>query len=578
MLQIGGLASGLDTQNLIDQLMQVEAQPLNLWKKQQEQLQEKATAWKDIQGRLSSLQSRVNDLTDLTLFRARIASSTNEQVVSAAASTGATAVTLDVVVDRLATVHRLAGLHASDPTAALNQTGTVTVTVGGVSKSLDITATDSLTAVRDKLNGLGLNLRAALVNQTLVIEGTQTGSSQRITVSDNSGGQLLQALGLRKDLTRVAGVTTASWRSATSLSSQTEAAAVLDSNPTTYWEGNPNDRLDVRLGGSRYVDQLTFDTASSGASFTYHVEYLPAGAQANDPAAWVKTATATAVAGSQTITVDLGGQLVQEVRVVIDSGTAQVSELAVHGEETLQAPGDAQVRVNGLTVTASTNQLTGISDGLTLNLSGLGQAQVSVKTNVDQIVSRVKAFVDQYNSTFGLMQDKSGKQAVLQGDISLMQLMTNLRFKTTGPAEGVLPAGQASTLAQIGVQIDRSGVMSLDETKLRQMLADNPDQVRLLLQANAGTDGFTGVAQRLSDFLQRTLDPVSGLTVTSQNAIQSRVDDLDKQMEAFQKRLDQRREELVRQFTALEQVINTLQSQSNWLAGQLKQLGGGTAK
>src|SRR3954452_11908972 len=67
-INFGGLASGLDTNTIIDQLMAIERQPQNRLKLKQQQVDARKSALNDVMTRLKNLQTASQDLKSPTLW------------------------------------------------------------------------------------------------------------------------------------------------------------------------------------------------------------------------------------------------------------------------------------------------------------------------------------------------------------------------------------------------------------------------------------------------------------------------------------------------------------------------------
>jgi flagellar hook-associated protein 2 len=127
--------------------------------------------------------------------------------------------------------------------------------------------------------------------------------------------------------------------------------------------------------------------------------------------------------------------------------------------------------------------------------------------------------------------------------------------------------GDGTSLADLGIQTDRSGRLVLDEATLRKAVDSDPTAV----QARLTTPG-TGFVDRVRTAAAAASDRVDG-TLTS--AITGRTDTiarLDDDVEAWDLRLELRRGTLTRQFSALDTALNLMNSQSSWLAGQISSL------
>ncbi len=67
-------------------------------------------------------------------------------------------------------------------------------------------------------------------------------------------------------------------------------------------------------------------------------------------------------------------------------------------------------------------------------------------------------------------------------------------------------------------------------------------------------------------------DPGKGTIVSRNNALKDIIDDIDKQIEVKEDRLEDMEERLRRQFTNLEVLLSSLQVQADYLSSQLNSL------
>src|SRR5919202_3618094 len=87
-INFGGLASGLDTNTIVDQLMAIERQPQTRLKLKQQQLDARKSALSDIQSRLKNLRFAAQDLKSPTLWLDTQTVDVNDPTKLAAVRTG----------------------------------------------------------------------------------------------------------------------------------------------------------------------------------------------------------------------------------------------------------------------------------------------------------------------------------------------------------------------------------------------------------------------------------------------------------------------------------------------------------
>src|SRR5690606_19852270 len=139
----------------------------------------------------------------------------------------------------------------------------------------------------------------------------------------------------------------------------------------------------------------------------------------------------------------------------------------------------------------SSNTITDLMEGVELRLTGEGQVTVSVEQDTDDAVTKVKAVVDGLNgvlnqlNTVGKASSEEGARGPLTGD----PLVRSLSMQLRGALSGVTGEGEYATLSGIGIELTRTGSITLDESKLRDALTSNPDAVASLLgKASSATD------------------------------------------------------------------------------------------
>lgn len=101
-IRVGGLASGMDTENIIKDLMKIERTKVDRQYQQRQVLEWKRDDFRDVNTRLLDLKNKVFDLKLNNTFNARSVSSSNESIVTATANSDAITGTYLVKVKQLA--------------------------------------------------------------------------------------------------------------------------------------------------------------------------------------------------------------------------------------------------------------------------------------------------------------------------------------------------------------------------------------------------------------------------------------------------------------------------------------------
>jgi flagellar capping protein FliD len=158
---------------------------------------------------------------------------------------------------------------------------------------------------------------------------------------------------------------------------------------------------------------------------------------------------------------------------------------------------DAVLTVDGVTYTRSSNTLTDVVDGLTMNLLAASTtATISLARDTTQVVSKIEALVTAYNEANSLFTEVTNPKseldiygATLVGDTTVRLVRTQLREALLG--ESSTPGTNVTAAWQMGLSVDKAGVMTLDTTILTAALADNFDDVVTTFTANQNNRSAT---------------------------------------------------------------------------------------
>jgi flagellar hook-associated protein 2 len=216
-------------------------------------------------------------------------------------------------------------------------------------------------------------------------------------------------------------------------------------------------------------------------------------------------------------------------------------------------------------VTSSTNTFTDVLPGVTFTVSEVSSTAVTLTTQRDDkgLADKMQALVDSINaaSTEIDKYTASGgktKAGVLAGDYAMRQLDSRIADSVNTPI-----TGSGNTLATIGIQLDRSGKVVFDREKFLGALGTD---------AAATQTAATEVAQRFADLGKSVSEPRTGSLTLAVARHDEAVKNLNELIDAWDVRLESRKQALTRQFSAMEVALGRLQDQSSWLTGQLGSL------
>ncbi len=252
-------------------------------------------------------------------------------------------------------------------------------------------------------------------------------------------------------------------------------------------------------------------------------------------------------------------------------GTHALSDLDSASLFQTQAASDAQVTINGLTITRSSNTITDAIEGVTLNLSkgtvaSPGNAILAVTRDTGTTTVAINSFVTAYNTAMGLLKADTAydaankKAAVLNGDNTARSLQSDLASLLWTSVTGV--AGGISTLSDIGISRQADGTLATDSTRLAAALADPTKDVSALFSQT--TSGNQGIAVRFKTLLQSAVE-FGGLISARTDGITNSIKSLGTTRDALNLRLARIETQYRSQFTALDSLIVNMQKTSQYL-------------
>ena len=172
----------------------------------------------------------------------------------------------------------------------------------------------------------------------------------------------------------------------------------------------------------------------------------------------------------------------------VTGGGAEQDELTFTA---VQAASDTSVTVDGITFIRSTNTITDIIPGVTLNIESLGSGTLTISTDNTAITGNIQDFVDAFNELIAFIDEQTEfnpetfATGTLFGNSSVQNLETTLRRIATGQVTGA--SGPFEFLSQIGITTQNDGKLFLDEVKLDAALTTDLDSVVSLFTSSGST-------------------------------------------------------------------------------------------
>src|SRR5437667_729313 len=203
LITVGGLATGIDTNSIIEKLDALEKRPVSLLGVEVQDVQATQTSINPLGGKLSTLRSPAHALATTAGVLVRAATSSDTDVLAAAAGAGAQPGSVTLTATQLArgsVAGATVGVPAATSTVASGP-GTFQFQVGsGTVQSVNVDATTTLQGLVSSINALDAGVTASAVNLgtasspdfRLEIVSRATGATSTVTVTHDDTALAVQ--------------------------------------------------------------------------------------------------------------------------------------------------------------------------------------------------------------------------------------------------------------------------------------------------------------------------------------------------------------------------------------------------
>jgi len=571
-LAIAGVASGLDWQNIVTELGQAEAAPETQWEQEQASINAQNSAFSTISGDLSALQTDIQNLQDSSLYQGASVQSSNSDIATGTAATGATLGNFTFDISQLATAAQLNGatkVNGSNLAQVLAPGGNLgNVTIGTAGFATPVTAgtftvdgntvtvstTDSLQTVFNNISTATNGKVTASYNSTTdEITLASTDNSQVVLGSAADTSNFLQVAELYNNGTD--SVTSSSALGHVQLGG-TMANADLSTAITDGGNGQGAFTINgVTINYNASTESVqdvlnSINSSGAGVSATYdsiNNRFLlrnnttgDVGISAQDVTGNFLTAT-----GLATGTLQRGNNLLY----TLNGGTQQLVS-----ESNTIAPASSSI------------------SGLTVNATQTGTVTMNVTSNTGAVASAIQQFVTDYNAVQSYI---SGQEAVttsssgtvtpgtLTADTTAAQLTTSLR-SLVATAVPALSGNVVSMLSDLGITSNgQNNTLSVDTTTLDSAVANNLDAVNTLFN-----DPTNGIATQLNNYLTNAIG-TNGTVTGHQASLSQQSSNLTTQISNLNTKISSDEAQWTTEFQAMEQAESQSNQELTYLSEQI---------
>jgi len=334
-----------------------------------------------------------------------------------------------------------------------------------------------------------------------------------------------------------------------------------------------------------FVDRTSI--INGGAAFTLTITPLNGTAKtlnlaANSKASDVVSAINSSGTGVTASVVNTGGAQTP-YKIVINSNVTGIAggfsitdSSGALGLTNVTPAQDANLTVDGVSMSRSSNQITDAIKGVSLTLFAENSSPTVLQVTRDNsaLNSNIANLVKTYNElqkTMKTLGDSQSSDPVnggkLANDSMLRQVQSMVRNMVTG--DSTAPGGKFKALRDIGVTLQVDGSLQTDSSKLQSALDNNLVDIVTMFTANLGSPtNSTATKRGIAGDAVKALTALSsptGLIVNRKNNRQKEILGYNDQMTKLQERMAALLDRYTKQFAAMDALVGNLNSQKSGL-------------
>lgn len=249
----------------------------------------------------------------------------------------------------------------------------------------------------------------------------------------------------------------------------------------------------------------------------------------------------------------------------------------------LQTATDARFKINGLEVSRSSNTVSDVIDGVTLDLysNTTGAARIDLNRDTAGIKDNIQGLVAAYNDfeeTLKILGDRASEVeefgGVLAGESLLQSVRTQVRAMITNNSS--TPGTTIKAARDVGLSIDRFGKLTLDETKLDNALQNNFGEVSTMFSAGTNNQSIyspapAGLAGGAINSIEKMLLS-TGLIDTQNKSVTTQIAKYQDEMIALEERMEKLMTRYMNQFSVMESIVGNSNSMRTSLKGTFESM------
>lgn len=236
----------------------------------------------------------------------------------------------------------------------------------------------------------------------------------------------------------------------------------------------------------------------------------------------------------------------------------------------VQAAQNAIFDYNGITMERTSNTITDIVFGVTLELADVGSTEVVIEPNYENIVSNMTAFVELYNETQILAKaningegENEGLFRATREVVGMMREIDKVLFQ----ADYLNNNKGLKSIGDIGFEKLEDGTIKFNDAKIEDLMLNHFNEVAELF-----SDRENGIFNKLTKTMESITSPLKNGSLDELSKAMGREDErLNERLDRTQSRLDVQYAMMEQRFAAFDALMGRMNSGFSSLKLQMEQ-------
>ncbi|WP_022670165.1 flagellar filament capping protein FliD [Hippea alviniae] len=228
---------------------------------------------------------------------------------------------------------------------------------------------------------------------------------------------------------------------------------------------------------------------------------------------------------------------------------------------------DADLTIDGISVTSHSNTLNDYIPGLSVELKKTGSFSIYINTDYSKLTTDMQNIVKDYNDVMKYIKDNSNydDQTNVADAFFCNSTIEGIENRLSDILIGSYGNSNSkyTSLVDIGINLKKDGTMEFDSSKFLDALRDDFKDVKAMM-VETSTGANDGVLSVLHDTINN-MTSTNGSIELQKQYISNKIDSLNSQIETMQKQLDQERTMLTLTFAQMDEYIGMLKNQSSYM-------------